>query len=164
MLKSENCDSDYASMHAQSIQLCPTLCDLVDHSPPGSLVDEIFSARILEWGSIPSSKGSSQPRDRTHVSYITCIAGVFFTAEPLGKPVAVIIKHIKKPTLGQSSHMSFLSLWTVPLSSVYSCLCALPNNKDFVSTSLLIFESYFPSLFLSHALLMNRIFAKSRAG
>ena len=110
MLKSENCDSDYASMHAQSLQLCPTLCDPVDRSRLGFSVHEIFLARILEWGAIPSSRGSFQPRDRTHVSYISCIAGIFFTAEPPGKPVTLIIKHVKKPTLGQSSHMSFLSL------------------------------------------------------
>ena len=39
----------------------------------------IFQARILEWVTMPSSKGSSQPRDRTQVSHI---AGGFFTALP----------------------------------------------------------------------------------
>ena len=47
-------------------QLCPTLCDPIDCSPPGSSVHGISQARILEWVVIPSSKGSSQPRDRTH--------------------------------------------------------------------------------------------------
>ena len=32
-----------------------------------------FQARILEWVAMPSSRGSSQPRDQTHVSYISCI-------------------------------------------------------------------------------------------
>ena len=40
----------------------------VDSSPPGSSVHRTFQARILEWVAMPFSKGSSQPRDRTHVS------------------------------------------------------------------------------------------------
>ena len=44
--------------------------------PPGSSVDRIFQVRILEWVAISSSRGSSQSRDRTHVS---CITGRFFT-------------------------------------------------------------------------------------
>ena len=45
-------------------------------SPPGSFVQGILQARILEWVAMPSSRGSSQPRDRTQVSRI---AGGFFT-------------------------------------------------------------------------------------
>ena len=44
--------------------------------PPGSCVHGISQARILEWVAVPSSRGSSQPRDQTWVS---CIAGEFFT-------------------------------------------------------------------------------------
>ena len=57
-------------------QSCPTLCDLVDCSLPGSSVHGIFQARVLEWVAISFSRGSSQPRDRTQVS---CIAGRHFT-------------------------------------------------------------------------------------
>ena len=57
-------------------QSCPTLCDPMDCSPPGSSVCEIFHARILEWFAISFSRGSSQPSDRTRVS---CSAGRFFT-------------------------------------------------------------------------------------
>ena len=64
-------------------QLCLTLCDPVDCSPPGSSVHVILQARILEWVDIPFSRESSQPRDRTRVSHI---AGRFFTTEPPGKP------------------------------------------------------------------------------
>ena len=53
---------------AKSLQSCPTLCDPMDCRPPGSSVYGILQARILEWVAMPSSKGSSQPRDRTHVS------------------------------------------------------------------------------------------------
>ena len=58
---------------SRSLQSCPTLCDAMDHSPLGSPIREILQARILEWVAIPSSRESSQPRDRTHISYIFCI-------------------------------------------------------------------------------------------
>ena len=57
-------------------QLCPTLCNPMDYSPPGSSVHEISQARILEWVAIPFSRGSSQTRDGIWVSGI---AGGFFT-------------------------------------------------------------------------------------
>ena len=44
---------------AKSLQLCLTLCDPMDGSPPGSSVPGIPQARILEWVTIPSSRGSS---------------------------------------------------------------------------------------------------------
>ena len=52
-------------MHAQ---LYPTLCNPMHYSPPRSSVHGIFQARILEWVAISSSRGSSWPRDWTHVS------------------------------------------------------------------------------------------------
>ena len=60
-------------MRAKLLQSCPTLCDPMDCSPPGSSVHGILQARILEWVAIPSSRGSSQCRDWTHVSYVSCI-------------------------------------------------------------------------------------------
>ena len=42
---------------------CPTLCDLMDCSLPGSSVHEISQARILEWIAISFSRGSSRPRN-----------------------------------------------------------------------------------------------------
>ena len=56
-------------------QSCPTLWDPMDCSPPGSSVHGIFQARILESVAIPSSNGSSWPRDWIQVS---CIAGELF--------------------------------------------------------------------------------------
>ena len=53
-------------------QSCPTLCDPMDY-----MVHGIPQARILEWGAIPFSSASSQPRDRTQVSRT---AGGFFTS------------------------------------------------------------------------------------
>ena len=51
-------------------QSCPTLCDPVDCSPPGSSVHGILQAGILEWVAISFSRASSRPRDRTQVSRI----------------------------------------------------------------------------------------------
>ena len=56
------------SVHAKSLQSCPTLCDPMDCSPPNSSVHWILQARIVEWVAVPSSRGSSPPRDWTHVS------------------------------------------------------------------------------------------------
>ena len=54
------------------IQSCLTLCDPMDYTVHG-----ILQARILEFGAVPFSRGSSQTRDQTQVS---CIAGEFFTS------------------------------------------------------------------------------------
>ena len=51
-------------------QSCPTLCNPVNCSPPGSSVLGILQPRILEWVAISFSRGTSQPRNRTQVSYI----------------------------------------------------------------------------------------------
>ena len=53
---------------------CPTVCNPMDCSPPGSSVHGILQARILEWVAISLSREPSWPRDGTHVS---CIAGRF---------------------------------------------------------------------------------------
>ena len=58
----------------------------MDCNPPGSSVRGISQARILGWVAISFSRGSSQPRDQTHVSCISCLAGGFFTTVPPGKP------------------------------------------------------------------------------
>ena len=57
-------------------QSCPTLCDPMDCSPPGSSVRGILQARILDRVAMPSSRGSSPPRDWAQVA---CTAGRFFT-------------------------------------------------------------------------------------
>ena len=72
---------------ALSLQLCLTLCDPLDHRLPGFCVHGMFQARTLEWVAISSFRGSSQPRDETCVSCISCTAGRFFTTEPPGKPI-----------------------------------------------------------------------------
>ena len=64
----------YACVHAKLLHSCPTLCDAMDYSPPGSSVHGILQARILEWIVMPSSRGSSWPRDWTCLSSVSCIS------------------------------------------------------------------------------------------
>jgi len=66
-------DLFYVACCAKSLQSCPTLCNSIHCSPPGSSVSGIFQARILEWVAISFSRGSSQPRDQTHISCVFCI-------------------------------------------------------------------------------------------
>ena len=56
-------------------QSCLTLCDPMDCSPPVSSVHGIFRARNLERVAISNSRGSSGPRDQTHVSCVSCTGG-----------------------------------------------------------------------------------------
>ena len=64
---------DFGVCVCVSLQLCLTLCNPMDCSLPGSSVHEILQARIVEWVAMPSSRGSSQSRDPTHASYVSCI-------------------------------------------------------------------------------------------
>ena len=59
----------------------------MDSSPPSSSVLEILQARILEWVAVPTSRGSSPPRDQICISYSSVLAGGFFINEPMGKPL-----------------------------------------------------------------------------
>ena len=68
-------------------QSCPTLCNPMDCSPPGSSVHGISQARILEWVAIPFFRGYSWPRDQTCVSFI---AGGFFTSAPPGETLKML--------------------------------------------------------------------------
>ena len=61
---------DLVCVRAKSLQLCPTLCDPMDSGPPTSSVRGLPQARILEWIAI-SSRGSSWPKDWTHVCCIS---------------------------------------------------------------------------------------------
>ena len=62
-----------AAAAAKSLQSCLTLYDPIDSSPPGSPIPGILQARTLEWVAISFSKRSSQPRNWTHISTISCV-------------------------------------------------------------------------------------------
>ena len=78
-------------VHAQP---CPTLCDPMDCSPPGSSIHGISQARILEWVAISYSRGSSRPRDQTHIS---CIGKrICLSLSHLGHPLDIMASPKKK--------------------------------------------------------------------
>ena len=81
-LKSLSMKVKEESVHAQ---LYPTLCNPTDCSLLGSSVHRILQARILESVAISYSWGSSQHRDQTPVSCVSCSVRVFFTTESRGK-------------------------------------------------------------------------------
>ena len=64
------CVCVWVHTHAQS---CLALCNPMDCSPLASSVHGIFQVRILEWLAISYSRGSSQPRDQTCLSCVSCI-------------------------------------------------------------------------------------------
>ena len=90
-----------------------TLCNPMDCNAPGSSVHRILQAKILEWVAITFCRGSSQPRDQTYVSCGSCIAGGFFTTEPLGKPH--IYKHI----------CAYISMYLHVCTSLYETLSSM---------------------------------------
>ena len=73
-------------LNVKSLQLYLILCDPMDYSLPGSSVHGISQAKILEWVAISFSRGSSQPRDQTCVSYISCTGRRVTGSLPLAPP------------------------------------------------------------------------------
>ena len=71
--------NDLLCVYVLSHSVMSNLCHMLGCSLPGSFVHRIFQARILEWIAISSSKGSPQPKDWTHVSCLSYIAGRFST-------------------------------------------------------------------------------------
>ena len=89
---------------AQLLQSCLILCNPINCSLPGSSAHGILQARILEWVATPSSRGSSQLIDQTHLSCIFCIACGFFTHQAtreaqLGSLAKVLELLTKEPGL-----------------------------------------------------------------
>ena len=104
--------SDYIPLWvSESSQLCLTLCYLMDYRVHG-----ILQTKILERIAVPFSKGSSQSRDRTQVSYI---AGRFFTSWTTKE---ALIYHYFSPNIK------------------YLCVCTKPRLCSFYPFSYLLFS------------------------
>ena len=91
-------------------QLCPPLWDAMDCSLPGSSVNGIFPARILEWVAISSFRESLWPRDRTHASCVSCVGRWISGSAVKGLAYNADLGSI--PGLG-SAHSSILA-WRIP--------------------------------------------------
>ena len=99
-------------VHAQS---CPTPCDPMDCSLPGSSVHGILQARILEWVATSYSRGSFWPRDRTRVSCNSC----------LGRQILLPLNHVGSPR----NIKVCVYIYFVVVQSLKSCL-TLCNPMD----------------------------------
>ena len=87
-------------LHSVVVHACSVVsdfCDLMDCSWPGFSVHGIFHG--LDWVAISFSRGSSQPRDQTHVSYISCISRQEATREA---PAFCMISPIWHPRDGKT--------------------------------------------------------------
>ena len=117
-------------MCAKSLQLCPTLCDPMYYSPPGSSVHGILQARKLEWAAVPPSRGSSPPSDRTCVSYISCIGRqVLYHKCHLGRPIIPL----NTLFLATSLHLDFFSFsgsCLLMIFNVFTSHIVLQSIKD----------------------------------
>ena len=71
-------------------QSCPNLGNPMDCSPPGFSVHGNLQARILEWVTFSSSRGSSPSKDRTRVSFVFCTGRQNITTELPGKTFSQI--------------------------------------------------------------------------
>ena len=119
--------------HAKSLQSCLTLCNPIDCSPPGSSVHGILQARTLEWVAMPSSRGSSWPRDWICISYVLHWQADSLPLVPPGKPNQLCILYIlEKPTIFPSaSESSFSELsWCLRSPTMWG----FPVNKWFSET------------------------------
>ena len=128
-------------MHSKSLQSCLSLCDHMDYSPPGFFVHGVPQARILAWIAMPSSRGSSQPRDQTHVSYITCIC------RRIGKPQLQGISSVqwlsRAQPLQPQGRQQARPLSPSPTPRAYSNSCPLSQPcHSTISSSVASFSSY----------------------
>ena len=87
----------------------------MDYHPPGSSVNGILQARVLEWVVISFSRGSSQPRDGAHES--PALAGEFFTTsviwEAHASHISSIHGNLKVVLKTYESVQLFATLWTI---------------------------------------------------
>ena len=129
-----------ACVHAKSLESCPTLCNLMNCSQPGSPDHRILQTRILEWVSMPSSKGSSQSRDRTCISYISCINRrvLYHQHYPGSTPVSCSIDISQSVLL-----LSRVWLFAAPQTAAHQASLSITNSQSLLK--LMSIESMMPS-------------------
>ena len=119
---------------AKLFQLCPTICNHMECSLPGSSIHGILQARILEWDAISFSRGYSSPRD---LSCICCILALQANSSPLwlpGKPCG----------FSSSSAFNHCTTWEAVISLNYqifwSC-SSLSIYQNFLQEDKFTYES-----------------------
>ena len=115
-MRDKNCPNLNRDLEISVARSCPILCEPLDCNPPGTFVHGILQARRLEWVAMPLSRGSSRPRDGTHIS---CTGRqILYHLSPTGSPkeeVALGIHHTFHPVfLVASRAHSWADQGTVP--------------------------------------------------
>ena len=72
-------------------QSCPTLCDPIDCSPPGSSIHEIFQARILEWGAIAFSVSAIKVVSSVYLRLLIFLPAILIPACASSSPAFLMI-------------------------------------------------------------------------
>ena len=98
-------------VRVKSLQSYPTLGDPMNCNLPGSSVHGILQARILVWVTMPSSRGSSPPRDQTQNSRLLHWWAGSLPLEPRGKPKYVLL--LCCPVLSCSVMSDSATIWNV---------------------------------------------------
>ena len=125
-------------------QSCPTLCDPMDHSPPGSFPHGILQARILQWVAISYSRGifptqGSNPCLLCLLHILHRLAGRFFTTVPSGKPQIKGYPWLCKGNINPSkilrSYNSKRNVFDFALTSVSQTCLSLALFLDWTPTN-----------------------------
>ena len=113
-------------------QSCPTVCDPVDCSLPGSSAHGTLQARMLEWGAISISRGPSQPRDWMCVSCIWQVGASLLRR--LGCASYLLVRGkadlLNGSLLDHLLVISYFSFWGFPDGSVVKKLPALQETQE----------------------------------
>ena len=145
------------------LQSWAALCNPMDCSPPGSSVHGILQVRILEWVAMPSSRRSSQPRDRTQMSHVSCIGSRFFTTSSIWKAQFSSV-HFSRSVVSNSLWPHGLQYARPPCPSptpgVYSNSCPLSRwCHPTISSSVILFSSHLQSFPASESFPKSQFFA-----
>ena len=112
-------------------QSCPTLSDPMDCSLPGSSIHGIFQARVLEYGAISFSRGSSQPRDQTRVSHTAGRCFTMWITTNCGK----FLKRWEYQTTLPASWETYMQVkkqhWMESNMETYITICKIDSQREF---------------------------------
>ena len=119
----------------EDAQSCPTLCNPMDCSPPGSSVHGILQARVLEWVAISFSRSSSWLRDRTRVS---CTVGRRFTTWatrevpllPCNTEVPMPLQRAQSPTFLSLANLSGQTIVLTSILMIFVCQPQCQRTSD----------------------------------
>ena len=122
-------------------QSCSTLSTSLACSPPGSSVHGISQASILEWVAISSSRGSSPPRDQTHISCIFCI----------GRQILDLLSHLGSPLAKVGRIFFFFNI-----AALYCCV-SLCCTAKWISYTYTYINSFSLLSHVGHYRVLNRV-------